>query len=211
MAAVICPAVLASDPHEYRDQMEQVERFAGRVHIDVSDGRFAPALTLRLDQLWWPASLTADLHVMYERPFDHLEIIKTLHPQLVIVHAESEGDFLGFAAELHRHGMETGVALLPETPVSLIEDALDAIDHVLIFSGRIGHFGGTADLQLLDKVRYLRGRKPALEIGWDGGVNDLNIRELIHGGVDVLNAGGFIQESPHPEQAYATLKKAIAG
>ena len=38
------------------------------------------------------------------------------------------------------------MALLPTTPVSAITPALHMIDHVLIFSGDLGHYGGQADL-----------------------------------------------------------------
>jgi ribulose-phosphate 3-epimerase len=145
---------------------------------------------------------------MFQDPFAHAELFRALGPQLVIVHAEAEGDFMTFARTLHRHGMESGVALLPQTPIETITPALEVIDHVLIFSGDLGHFGGTADLRLLEKVRRLRQLKPTLEIGWDGGINDQNVRALAEGGVDVLNVGGFIQRAEVPEGAYQTLRSA---
>jgi len=53
--------------------------------------------------------------------------------------------------------------------------------------------------------------KPRLEIGWDGGVNDKNAKLLAMGGVDVLNAGGYLHGAMAPGTAYATLKAAIEG
>jgi ribulose-phosphate 3-epimerase len=79
---------------------------------------------------------------------------------------------------------------------------------VLIFSGKLGHFGGHADLDLLDKVRQLKEIKPTLEIGWDGGVNDQNAAELAHGGIDVLNAGGYLH-GKDPAAAYAKLMSEV--
>ena len=130
---------------------------------------------------------------------------RDLRPQLIIVHAEAEGDFLQFAAVCHSHGMEVGVALLPETPVEAIRPALGLVDHVLIFSGHLGHFGGHADMSLLGKVQQLKQLKPQLEIGWDGGVNDRNARALALGGVDVLNAGGYLHGAMAPKTAYLKL------
>jgi ribulose-phosphate 3-epimerase len=112
---------------------------------------------------------------------------------------------------MHRHGIETGIALLQETPVEAIVPALPLIDHVLIFSGTLGKVGGTADLGLLDKVAALRQLKPQLEIGWDGGINDTNARQLVEGGVSILNVGGFIQKAADPEAAYATLVDKVRG
>jgi ribulose-phosphate 3-epimerase len=209
MSASICPSVTARDINEYKNQMERISRFATRMHIDVADGIFTPVKLLSVDQVWWPGGVRADLHVMYQRPFEHYKTYLSLGPQMVIVHAEAEGRFVPFAELMHRHGIEVGVALKPETPVELIRPALEWIDHILIFSGNLGHFGGQADLSLLDKVQLLRRLKPQLEIGWDGGINAQNAQALARGGIEVLNVGGFIQHAADPRMAYGTLARAV--
>jgi ribulose-phosphate 3-epimerase len=209
MAATICPAVLASNTDDFRQQMERIARFATRVHIDLADGQFAPTKTIGIDQVWWPGGMRADLHVMYRQPFAHAKLFLDLAPQMVVVHAEAEGSFVVFAELMHRHGIEVGVALKPETPVELIRPAMAWIDHVLIFSGNLGHFGGTANLQLLGKVQQLRQLKPQLEIGWDGGINDQNAAQLARGGVEVLNVGGFIQHASNTAQAFEILRERV--
>lgn len=206
MAVSICPTVTTDDPAVYKLQIEQSLSYAHRLHIDLSDGIFTPNKLTNIEDVWWPGGVRADLHVMYQRPFDHAAALVALQPQLIIVHAEAEGDFLQFAELVHSHGIEVGVAILPETTVDMIAPALPHIDHVLIFSGHLGHFGGHADLGLLDKARQLRELEPTLELGWDGGVNAENARALAEGGIDVLNAGGYLH-TKHPEQAYATLKE----
>ncbi|MET1033102.1 MAG: hypothetical protein ABWX94_01240 [Candidatus Saccharimonadales bacterium] len=209
MAASICPSVTARDANEYKNQMDRIARFATRVHIDVADGIFTPVKLLSVDQVWWPGGVRADLHVMYQRPFEHYKTYLSLAPQMVIVHAEAEGKFVPFAELMHRHGIEVGVALKPETPIELIRPAMPWIDHVLVFSGNLGHFGGQADLQLVDKARLLRRLKPQLEIGWDGGINNTNAQILARGGIDVLNVGGYIQHAADPRQAYGLLARAV--
>lgn len=189
--------------------MEKVSQFALRVHIDVADGIFTSVKLTPIDEVWWPGGVRADVHVMYKKPFEHLKALLALRPQLIIVHVEGEGDFQGFSSQAHAHGVEVGVALKPETPVSLIRSSLDLIDHVLIFSGHLGHFGGQADLKLLDKVTELKRLKPQLEIGWDGGINDQNARALAEGGVEVLNTGGFIQHAADPQAAYEALNQLV--
>lgn len=209
MAAAICPTITAVTPEDYQAQMNRVA-FAGRLHLDVADGLLAPRKLIDLDKLWWPGDKIVDLHVMYRRPFDHIELFIVQHPNLIIVHAEAEGDFVEFADRLHYHGIEVGVALLPQSRVDDIAPAIRMIDHVLIFSGNLGYQGGSqVDFRLLEKVKRLRALKPSLEIGWDGGVNTDNIRRLAQGGVDVLNVGGFIQRAAKPAQAYAVLRAAL--
>lgn len=206
----ICPTITRKTAQEYQDQIERVAHFARRIHIDVADGALAPNELLPIDQVWWPGGMRADLHVMYRYPLKYLQTLIALGPQLVILHAEAEGSFQECADILHRHGIEAGIALLPNTPVETIEPGLDFIDHVLIFSGNLGHQGGShADLNLLNKVKQLKTLKPTLEIGWDGGINDQNAKQLARAGVEVLNAGGFIQSAPNPAAAYAKLEHEV--
>lgn len=207
--ATIAPAVLAADPHEFREQMERIAPFATRVQIDLTDNHFAKAKTIELEKVWWLKTVAADLHLMYKNPGDYLDTILRLAPSLAIVHAEAHGDFLELAEKLHTNGIKVGVALLPDTPVEKIRLSLPAIDHVLIFSGDLGHFGGKADLKLLDKAKELRELKPEIELGWDGGINEKNAGQLVGGGIDVLNVGGFIQKAKNPEAAYGKLEREI--
>ncbi len=204
----VAPAILADKPDVFNAQMESAARFATRVHIDLADGVFTGNSLQAMSDIWWPGGMRADLHVMYQRPFDYIDTMKALHPQLIIVHAEAEGDFLKAYRELHDAGIQLGVALLAKTPVETIIPALESIDHVLIFSGDLGYFGGKADLSLLEKAKVLKQLKPTIELGWDGGVNDEVAAALAAGGIDVLNAGGYLN-GDDPEGAYQRIMDAL--
>jgi ribulose-phosphate 3-epimerase len=209
--AQIAPAILAKDPHEFREQMERIEPFAKRIQIDLTDGQFASSQTVGLNQVWWPDHIKADLHLMYKQPESSIDILLKLKPHLVIVHAEADGNFMAIAEKLHKHNIKVGVALLPKTHPKVIVPALAHIDHVLIFSGHLGHYGGKAALNLVKKAQVLSQHKHHFEIGWDGGVNLSNAHYLAKHGIDVLNVGGFIQHSPAPGDAYAKLESAVKG
>lgn len=205
MPVSIVPTVTTDSQDIYREQIETSAEYAVRVHIDLGDGEFTRKLTA-VEDVWWPAGMRADLHIMFKRPFEHISAVLALKPQLVIVHAEAEGDFRAFAREMHAHGIEAGVSLLQKTPVEAIVPALELIDHVLIFSGDLGHFGGKANLSLLEKVKQLKQLKPQLEIGWDGGANDTNAKQLADGGIDVINCGGYL----HGDDPVAAYHKIMA-
>ena len=207
--AIICPTVTAYEPHQYREQMEQIDAFAERVHIDLMDGDFAPTKSPALSQIWWPHHILADIHLMYRRPMDYLELLIKLQPKLVVIHFEAEVDHMHFAAELHKAGIDAGLALLQATTVEDASRVMDSFDQVLIFSGDLGHHGGKADMGLLNKVSEVSKAYPDIEIAWDGGISDQNAKALVAGGVDVLNVGGFVQKSDNPADAYAKLKKQI--
>lgn len=208
--AVICPTVTAYDTHQYREQMELLEKFAARVHIDLMDGVFAPTKSPGVESVWWPDNLIADVHLMYQDPEPELDKLIGLKPSLVIIHAEAKADHAAFARRLRAAGIKAGLALLQDTAVSDVERLLPDFDHVMIFSGNLGYHGGSAvDYGLLDKARAIKQTRPEIEIGWDGGVNDQNARQLAEGGVDALNVGGFIHKAADPQEAYAKLEAVV--
>src|SRR5688572_6500930 len=142
---------------------------------------------------------------MYRHPSDALNEVLELNPSLLIVHKEAEVDFPTLAVSLKSAGIRPGIAILQDTPVDSILDELEYAEHVLIFAGDLGHFGGQADLALLKKVEQLKKYKPEIEVGWDGGANSENVKILASGGVDVINVGGFIQNASDPVAAYREL------
>lgn len=209
--ATICPTVTAFDPHEYRVQIERLEPFAKRVHLDLMDGEFAPTKSPDLTQIWWPHKFTADIHLMYQRPMDHLKQLIKLKPHMVVIHNEADVHHMHFAGELHKEGIKVGLAILQDTPVENAYQIMHSFDQVLIFSGNLGYHGGShVDPDLFDKVKKAKDHHPDAEIAWDGGINAENARALIDAGVEVLNVGGFIQHSDDPAGAYAKLE-ALAG
>lgn len=204
---VICPTILAKDKPEYHRQMEKVAGFAERIQIDLTDGEFAQIATVKPEDAWWPVGVMADFHLMYRDPHQAADIILQHRPHMVIIHAESSGNFIALSEKLRLTGVKVGVALLPQTSITTIMPALDKIDHVLIFSGNLGQFGGHANMDLLNKVKELKRHRPQLEVGWDGGINERNISQMAFSGVDVFNVGGFIQNADDPHRAYRVLAR----
>lgn len=205
--AIVCPTVTcqSDDLHEYRRQMERIENLSKHIHVDLMDGDFAPSKSPNIDSIWFPEDVQVDLHIMYRDPSDVLNTVIELKPRLLIIHSEANGDPATLSDALQVADIKFGVALLQDTPVSTILDQLEYVDHVLIFSGVLGRFGGEANLGLLSKVAQLKKYKPNIEIGWDGGINADNVRALVDGGVDILSVGGFIQNAEDPRAAYNNL------
>lgn len=206
--AVVCPTVTTLTPQHYRESIELVADFAERIHIDFADGVFAPTKLVPIEDAWWPIGPVIDFHIMFKKPLEHIEAVVMQQPSLAIVHAEAEG-VKEFLDELEGLGIHRGLALLKDTPAEAVRPYLGQIEHVLVFSGSLGYYGGTVDLKLLDKVEKLIALKPTLEIGWDGGINPETALTLVQGGVNVLNVGGFIQKAADPEKAYATLVESL--
>jgi ribulose-phosphate 3-epimerase len=205
--AIVCPSVMAASEEQYKRQMERIAHFAHRIQVDLTDGIFAEPKTITAKQAWWPVGMQADVHIMHKDPEEAARIVAEHNPNMIIVHAEADGDFSVFAHFCREKGIKVGVALLQKTEPDTILPALELVDHVLIFAGELGHYAGQADLSQLDKVEYLKQHKPNLEVGWDGGINDQNISQLAFAGVDVFNVGGFIQKAENPEKAFHALQR----
>ena len=200
----IVPTITAFSSKEYKNQLNKI-KFAKRIHPDFTDGIFAPSRTINLIQAYWPDDVVIDLHVMYKKPAEHIETMISLKPNLVILHAESDGNLSDLFEQLKAVNIRTGLALLPETSVESVEVQIKKIDYVLVFGGRLGYQGSQLQHENLDKIKQVKDINPKLEVGWDGGINDANAAKVIEAGADVLNVGGFIQHAESPKKAYDKL------
>ena len=210
MSSVIAPAILAENAQQYKEQVDRITGFAERVHIDLTDGEFAPTFTVGISELWAPEGWTIDIHAMVNKLDEYVPKLITLRPHLIIIHAEAEGDVLGALKEIKRSGIMAGLALLRPTVPQTVEELIKEAEHVLIFSGELGKFGGTASLMQLEKIRLVKMINPNIEIGWDGGVMVDNAYSLVQGGVNVLNVGGTIQKATDPPAMFAKLQQEIS-
>ena len=210
MSSVIAPAILAENAQQYKEQVDRITGFAERVHIDLTDGEFAPTVTVSIPELWAPEGWTIDIHAMVNKLDEYVPKLIALRPHLIIIHTEAEGDVLGALKEIKRSGIMAGLALLRPTVPQTVEELIKEAEHVLIFSGELGKFGGTASLMQLEKIRLVKMINPNVEIGWDGGVMVDNAYSLVQGGVNVLNVGGTIQKATDPPAMFAKLQQEIS-
>jgi ribulose-phosphate 3-epimerase len=178
--SVIVPTILTDNADDYHTYIEKIHPFAERIHVDISDGEFAPNYTIGPDQIWWPKEWEVDIHAMVARPNEYVERLINLKPHMIIFHVEAMGDeMIALIHQIQKAGIKAGVAL--------------------------GQYGGVASMMQLEKVRLIKNINPKTEIGWDGGVNIENAFTLTQGGVDVLNVGSTIAKSDNPEEMYKKL------
>ena len=176
---IICPTITAGNLHTYREQMERVESFANRIHIDLMDGKFTNNKSIEIEQVWLPEDMPCDIHLMFQNPERVINDLIKIRPQLVIIQAESTCNFIQFANVLHDEGIKVGISVKANTDIASVAEEAKRINS-------------------------------ALEIGWDGGVNNINIAQIASGGVDVINVGGFIQSNLEPSKAFHELEKLLS-
>lgn len=207
--SVIVPTVTVSTPEEYKASLERIHLFAQRIHIDLSDGSFAPVVLLGVEHIWWPQEWMADIHVMSTHPSQYIQQLTNLRPHMITLHAEAQEDILPLLQQIKQMGVKAGVAIMKQTVPSEISKMIEAADHVMIFSGDLGKYGGTANLIQLEKIRLVKNINSSVEIGWDGGISVDNAFSMMQGGVEVFNVGGAIHKAANPQAAYASLAQEV--
>ncbi len=204
----IVPAVLAENPVEFGYDLKKL-KFVRRLHIDIATPPFSPRRTLGLAQVSLPDNVECDLHLMLDHPERQIEIVTSLSPSLAIAHFETKGNVGHFFAELKSVGIKTGLALLPETRVEQARGLIKAVDHVLIFTGHLGYYGGDLREDCLPKIAEVKEINPDVEVSVDGGVNPDNARKVTAAGADVLVSGGFIVKASDPKIPYRQMMEAV--
>lgn len=207
--STIVPCVTVGNPDEYKLALQKVHTFAKRVHIDLSDGTFAPLNSVSVDQIWWPQDWQVDVHAMVTDPTAYVDALLAIKPHLIIFHAEVKTDLLPVMQKIKANGVKAGVAIMRSTVPSDVSRLIEVADHVMIFSGELGKYGGTASLMQLEKVRLIKNINAGVEIGWDGGVSIDNAFSLAQGSVDVMYVGHAIQQVDDAEAAYNALVREV--
>ena len=208
--SVLVPTITAENPSVFKEQIERVTGFAERIHIDLADGEFAPPFLVGIADLWAPEGWVVDIHLMAHDINSFLPQLISLTPNMIIVHSEASSGALDAIQAIKKAGIRAGLALLRPTVPKTVEEMINQADHVMIFSGELGRFGGTASLMQLEKIRLIKAINPNVEIGWDGGVTAENAYSLVQGGVDVLNVGGAIHKASDPRAALERLRQEIS-
>ena len=208
---IVAPTITTANPTEYKEIIKKYYSFTKRIHIDASDGTLSPNMPTLMSEtaIWWPKGWQVDIHLMSAEPGNHLDNLIKLHPNLVILHPEAKDDLLSIFDTLKQNGMKVGVAITKNIYPPSIKPIIEAADYALIFSGTLGKQGGEADLLLLEKVQLIQEIHQAIEIGWDGGANLENVRQLTHIGVTAINVGSAISNAEDPAKMFEELNKEI--
>jgi ribulose-phosphate 3-epimerase len=85
--------------------------------------------------------------------------------------------------------IKVGLAVNVETTIEQVRDILPTIDHLVVFTGKLGHNGGEFRADCLEKISQARAVNSALEIAVDGGLNQETSRLAIEAGADLLDVG----------------------
>ena len=194
---IIAPSILAADMTQLGNEIRAAEAAgADWIHVDVMDGRFVPNITVGqfiVEACRRVTQLPLDVHLMIEKPEDHLETFAKAGASGLTVHVETCPHLHRTLQYIKSLGCKAGVVLNPGTAVGALEAVLPLADLVLVMSVNPG-FGGQKFIpESLARIREIRQKLNALgSSAWlevDGGVSVETIAQLKEAGATAFVAG----------------------
>jgi ribulose-phosphate 3-epimerase len=196
----LAPSILAAD---FAHLAEQVERAsaggASVIHVDIMDGHFVPNLTMGpplVKSLRRATRLPLDCHLMIEDPDLFIPEFAEAGADWISVHQEACSHLNRTLNLIKSLGCRAGVVMNPATPVEMLSEVLDIVDHVLVMTVNPG-FGGQKfipgtlhKMTRLAEIRATKGYKYRIEV--DGGVGMDTVAEVVRAGAEILVAGNAV-------------------
>jgi len=152
----ISASLYAADPLRLADAIAAVTPYLSSLHVDVMDGRFAPAFGLGaplVQALVAKAALPVDVHLMVEQPLSWAVSFAALGARRVAFHLEAVTNPVAAAKAIRAEGASAYLAVLPGTPLSRVPDLPGAFDGLLLLTAPPG--GGPLDERALTRVNSL--------------------------------------------------------
>ena len=184
------------------------------IHVDIMDGFYVDKVEGSIDELRKIRSHTKShlhVHLMTESPKIWATDAIAAGADTIILSTNTSG--LRNAVKIVRaSGKRVGIALNPNSSVSLLKNILREIDEVMIMSVTPGASGQQFDPSALHKISVLNATRKKfnlqLTISVDGGINDKTAALCWEAGADMLISGSYLACAPDfPLAVQSLLKK----
>ncbi|MFP3318223.1 MAG: ribulose-phosphate 3-epimerase [Thermoplasmata archaeon] len=188
----IAPSIISADLTCLRESLLELEKHEiDFYHVDVMDGNFVPNITVGPDFVRTLKKLTKkqiEAHLMIARPDRYVKRFEESGSDIITVHVESNN----FKEALESiKNAKKGIAINPETPLSIIYNYLEKVDIVLVMSVHPGFSGQKFIMETVSKLEELKKIKNmkdySFEIAIDGGINKDTIK-FVKNYVDIVCA-----------------------
>src|ERR687888_1332940 len=160
----VAPSILSADFSRLGAQVAEVMAAGARlIHVDVMDGHFVPPITIGplvagsiADQVH-QAGGALDVHLMIERPADHVAEFARAGADCISVHFEADAHVHRTLGAIREAGCLAGVAINPGTPAAAAAELTSVADVLLCMSVNPGWGGQPFIPSSPGKIARLRG------------------------------------------------------
>lgn len=204
----VIPAILTDDPIDLGRMVLLTESFTDFAQFDIMDGQFVPSTSITCEHITaLSTKLRWEAHLMVMHPEKYLEEFKQAGAQKIVFHYEATSSPEIVIDRIRKLGMEAGLAVNPDTSLSVIAPLVKTLDSVLFMSVVPGYYGAKFIPEVLDKIAAFKKAHPVKSIGIDGGIKESNITEIAASGVNDICVGSAIFLQPDPTKAYQHLTR----
>lgn len=216
---LISPSIIAGDLSTIGKDIAGFDpKVIDLLHMDVMDGNFVPNLTFGagfIKNLKKHTDIPLDVHLMIEKPENFLEQYIELAPEYIVIHYESTKFPVRSLRLIRENGIKTGIALNPATPVEAVYDLIEYCDMILIMSVDPGFYGQPFMKSSVSRIAKLKeyiisSDYSDVKIQVDGGIGELNIRDVVSAGADIIVAGSSLFKGTNINESVVKLKKAAS-
>jgi ribulose-phosphate 3-epimerase len=214
MIRKLAPSILDVDFTCLERELRKIE--SGGVdllHLDIMDGNFVPNISFGpkiVESIKRITSLPLEVHLMIEKPENHINSFINAGGDIIIVHYETSKHLDRLIQTINDADVKSGIALNPATPLGVIEYLISKIDFLLLMTVNPG-FGGQKFIpEMIDKIKKARkiidNQKKPISLEVDGGINLDNISKVMKAGVEIIVIGQLISKSTNPEMTIKKIK-----
>lgn len=218
-APILSVGVLTADMMNLGSEIELLEKIGIKLlHIDVMDGCFWPKITVGSPFVQGlKTSMLKDVHLLINRPEDHIESFVKAGADIITFAVESCGDIgqtLRTISQIKNandpnRGILRGLSLNPETLVDIVSPVIDDVDIVLLLAVSPDAKGQDFISSLPDRIEKLKKIKENILIFVDGAIKKNNIAEVAAMAPDVIITGSAVFDGKDPAGNIKFMMEAI--
>lgn len=207
--AVIVPGILTNDEDDYKKRLRLAEHAANLIQIDLVDGKFARSNTVGVDVISkYSSSKSLEIQLMVINPSNYImQLARLPYVSRIIFPYECEEDINENIYSVKKYKKQVGLSLNPDTLITAASKFFNAIDLLLLMTGRPGFSGQKLGEDTYDRLNQARSLSPGLALEVDIGVNEENVAKLARSGANFLVTSSAIYDAPDFYVAYEKLAK----